>query len=186
MLDDEYVPQVSGHETENGFAFTVEVRPPSQEEICEALARRMAAEYSVGEKMRVAVSQRFSELVREMVDEVARSAIQDALLAPRQRTDEFGNPVGDPLSFQQMIAAQVAAWQEETVDRHDGKPKKADSYSRSNVITRSEYLVQQVGAHEFEKLAKEEVGKVRVQAKALVESTIKNTVAASLSAMAKA
>ncbi len=184
--DDEYTPQVTGHATEQGFAFTVEVRPPSEEDICEALARRMADDYSVGEKMRAAVVDRFCELVREMVDDAARTEIQAALQTPRQRTDEFGNPVGEPLSFQQMIAAQVAAWQGETVDPHDGKPKRSEAYNRSNVILRSEYLVRQVGAREFEKLAKEEVAKVRANAKQLVDSTIKAAVTNSLSALAKA
>lgn len=183
--DDDYVPQVTGHQTERGFAFTVEVRPPSEEDICEALARRMAAEFAVGEKLKTAIVARFQELVREMVDEAARNEIATAMLAPRQRTDEYGNPVGDPLSFQQMIAAQVAAWQDETVDRYDGKPKKTDNYNRGNVMPRSEYLVRQVGASEFEKLAKEEVAKVRAQAKQLVETTIKSAVASSLTAMAK-
>jgi len=182
--DDEYAPQVTGHQTENGFAFTVEVRPPSSEDICDALARRMAADYGSA-AIKAEVAERFSELVREMVDDVARAEIQSAMQTPRQRTDEFGNPVGEPLSFQQMIAAQVAAWQAETVDRHDGKPKKSDSYNRSHIIPRSEYLVRQVGVHEFEKLAKEEVAKVRAEAKQLVENTVKSAVAASLAAMAK-
>lgn len=183
MYDDDYTPQVTGHETEHGFAFTVEVRPPNPDDITDALARRMVSDYTMGQAMRSAVEERFSQLVREAVDDMAKAAISEAMQAPRQRTDEYGNPVGDPVSFQQMIAAQVAAWQEETVD-YQGNPKRRDAYSR-DVSTRFEHLVRQVGAAEFAKLAKEEVAKVRVSAKALLENTIKDTVAKSLSDLVK-
>jgi len=183
--DDDYAPQVSGHEIEGGYAFTVKVRPPHQEDIADALARAMMHNYSSSKALSDAVADRFYTLVRETVDEAAKQAITDAMLAPRQRTDEFGNPVGESLSFQQMIAAQVKAWQEETVATYDGKPKKKDPYSSNAVVTRAEYLVRQVGAQEFEKLAESEVALIKKQATERVSQTIKNTVAASLQALAK-
>ena len=183
--DDDYAPQVSGHEIEGGYAFTVKVRPPHQEDIADALARAMMHNYSTSKVLSDAVADRFYALVRETVDEAAKQAITDAMLVPRQRTDDFGNPVGDAVSFQQMIAAQVKAWQEETVDTYDGKPKKKDSYSNDRIVTRSEYLIRQVGASEFEKLAKAEVALIKKQATERVSATIKNTDAASLQALAK-
>ena len=182
--DDEYAPQVIGHETENGYAFSVNVRPPTQEEIADALARRMMHDYTSSTALTNAVADRFYALVRETVDAAAMEAITDAMQAPRQRTDEFGNPVGEAVSFQQMIAAQVKAWQEETVSTYDGKPKKKDAYN-SDVVTRSEYLVRMVGASEFAKMAKTEVALVKAQASKLVTDTIKKTVADSLQALAK-
>ncbi len=183
--DDDYAPQVSGHEIEGGYAFTVKVRPPEQADIADALARAMMHNYSTSKALSDAVADRFYALVREAVDEAAKQAIADAMSTPRQRTDEFGNPVGEALSFQQMIAAQVKAWQEETVATYDGKPKKKDPYSSSAVVTRAEYLVRQVGAQEFEKLAKSEVALIKKQATERVSETIKSTVAASLQALAK-
>lgn len=183
--DEEYAPQVSGHEIEGGFAFTVKVRPPREEDIADALARSMLASYGTSKDLQFAVADRFESLCRELVDEAAKAAIAEAIAAPRQRTDEFGNPVGEAISFQQMIAMQVKAWQDETVDTYDGKPKKKDAYSSDRVVTRAEYLVRAVGAAEFAKLAKEEVAKVRADAKALVMATIKNTVADALRDLAK-
>ena len=183
--DDDYVPQVTGHQTEHGFAFTVEVRPPNPDDIAEALARRMLAEYGTGDKIKVMVANRFAELVRELVDERAKEAIAEAMGIARQPTDEFGNPVGTAKTFAQMLGEQVKAWQEETVDTYDGKPKKADAYSRDRVVTRSEYLVRQVGADEFSKLAKDEVAKVRAEAKARIDATIRQSVAAAIQALAK-
>jgi hypothetical protein len=183
--DDDYEPQVSGHTTENGFAFTVEVRPPSEEAICDALARRMAADYGLSKDLNALVADRVAELIREAVDDAAKAAIQQLLDEPRQRTDSFGNPEGEPMSFRKMLTAEVVSWQDETVSRHDGKPKKADSYNRSDVVTRKEYLVRQVGAEEFEKLAKAEVAKVKQEAKARVERTIQGAVASAISSLAK-
>jgi ribosomal protein L16 Arg81 hydroxylase len=182
--DDEYTPQVTGHETETGYAFSVNVKPPTQEEIADALARRMMHDYTSSTSLTNAVADRFYALVRETVDAAAMAAISDAMLAPRQRTDEFGNPVGEAVSFQQMIAAQVKAWQDETVSTYDGKPKKKDHYS-DDVVTRAEYLVRMVGASDFAKLAKAEVALVKTQASTLVTNTIKNTVAEALKALAK-
>lgn len=183
--DDEFSPQVSGHETEDGFAFTVKVAPPSREDIADALANAMLRNYTESTALKNTVADRVAQLVREYVDNAAREVIADAMLAPRQRTDEFGNPVGEAISFQKMLADQVQSWQEETVDSYDGKPKKPDSYSPQRVITRAQYLVRQVGAAEFEKLAKAEVAKVQSEARALVSKTIKDTVAASLQALVK-
>ena len=183
--DDDYVPQVTGHQTERGFAFTVEVRPPNQDDIAEALARRMVNEYSTSTALKAAVSQRFYELIRETVDTAAKAAIDDAMNAPRQRTDEFGNAIGEAKTFAQIIGEQVKAWQDETVDTYDGKLKKPDAYgNKDRIVTRTEYLIRQVGAAEFEKLAKEEVAKIRTEAKARIDATIKASVAAAISTLA--
>lgn len=182
--DDDYTPEVTGHQTEHGFAFTVEVRPPNPDDITEALARRMLAEYSSGDKIKKMVANRFAELVRELVDERAKEAISEAMGMSRQPTDEFGNPVGAAKTFAQMLGEQVKAWQEETVDQYNGQRKAKDAYSNNNVITRSQYLIRQVGAHEFEKLAKEEVQKVRADAKRNIDATIKASVASAIQALA--
>lgn len=181
--DDDYTPTVTGHETEHGFAFTVEVLPPNPDDIAEALARRMVAEYSVGDKLRKAVSDRVSELIRELVDAEATRVITEQLILPRQPTDTFGTPVGEPKSFAQLIGEQVKAWQEETVDPHTGVVKKKDSYN--SVITRAQWLVRQAGAAEFAKEAKEAVQAVRNDAKANITFAIKNAVGDALAGILK-
>lgn len=185
MYDEEEAPLVSGHETEDGFAYTVKVRPPTREDIADALARAMLYDYKESAALRAAVGDRVALLVREAVDDAAKAAIAEAMGAARQPTDEFGQPVGEPVTLAGMIAAQVKAWQEETVDTYDGKPKKADPYSNGRVVTRKEYLLRQVGASEFEKLAKEEVAKVRTEAKAKIDATIKAAVASAIQVLAK-
>lgn len=184
MYDDEEGPLVSGHATDDGFAYTVKVRPPSREDIADALARAMIHDYKESSALRALVTDRVAALVREAVDDAAKAAIAAAMGAARQPTDEFGNPVGEPVTLAGMIATQVKAWQDETVDTYDGKPKKADPYSNGRTVTRREYLVRQVGSQEFEKLAKEEVQKVRTEAKARIDATIKGAVASAIQSLA--
>jgi hypothetical protein len=164
----------------------IRIEPPSSEEIADALARRLFSDYSNSNAIRETALAAFENMVVGAVNAEAKAAIAEAMGVARQPTDAFGNPVGVARTFSQMIGEQVRAWQEETVNAHDGKPAKPDAYNRDRVITRREYLVRQVGAAEFEKLAKEEVAKVRAIAKAKVEATIKDTVAKSLSALVSA
>ena len=173
--------QVNGNTIEASICLAI----PTADEIADAFARRMYADYSAGKDLRAAAAERFEALVSEAVDNAAKEAIAEALGAPRQPTDEFGNPVGPARTFAQMIGEQVKAWQDQTVDPYDGKPKTSRDFGGSNVIKRSEYIVRQVGAAEFEKAAKEAVVAVRADAKARIESTIKSAVASSLAALSK-
>ena len=185
--EDERVPTgIAIEEADDGSA-TVKMRfeAPTRDDIADALARKLVAQYGVGEPLRKMVSDRVAALVAEAVNGVAMQCIGVALGEPRQPTDAFGNPTGPARTFAQMIGEQVAAWQDQTVDAYQGTPKTKDSYSNSNVITRAQYLVRQVGAAEFEKAAKEAVAKVRTDAKAALETTIKTAVASGLAALAK-
>lgn len=167
--------------TGDGIELTLSIMPPTDEQIADSIARRYCADYSVSEALQAAISDRFDVLIRHAVDAAAKGAIERAMAATRQKTDEFGNPIGEPQTFAGMIGAQVKAWQEETVDS-DGRPKAKDRYS-SYVFTRAEWLVRQVGAEEFAKIAKEEVAKVKLAAKASIDSAIKNAVAAAISGL---
>src|SRR5689334_7893789 len=184
-MDDgeEFRPTMRAHDTEHGYAVELEFQPPTREDIADALARRMAQDYTESKALRAMVLDRVQELVREAVDREAGAAIGVSMNQMRQPTDRFGQPDGEPVNFVGLIAAQVQAWQDETVDPHSGQPKSGNSYGNS-VITRREWLVRQVGAAEFGKLAKEEVQKVRADAKARVETTIKSAVAEALAALA--
>jgi len=188
--DEEYVSPTSISEVverEDGtHEIRIRIEPPSREEIADALARRLFADYSNSKAIRETALAAFENMVVAAVNSEAKAAIADALGLPRQPTDEFGNPTGQSRTFAQMLGEQVKAWQEETVNAYDGKPKRKDAYNSSDIITRREYLIRQVGAAEFEKLAKAEVAKVRAEAKAKVEASIKSAVASSLTAMASA
>lgn len=180
-------PQIAVNTNDDGAVeAVVRFSPPSREEIADALARRMYADYGAGKDLRAAAAERFESLVRTAVDEAAERAIGEALGLQRQPTDEFGTPIGTPRTFSQMIGEQVKAWQDETVDPHTGNPKAKDHWGGTNgAITRAEYLVRKVGAAEFKKMAEEAVSQVRTEAKARVAATIKETVASSLSALVR-
>ena len=168
--------------TPDGIELTLTVSPPDDEQIADAIARRYCADYSVGKALQAAISDRFDVLIRHAVDAAAKGAIERAMTATRQKTDEFGNPIGEPQTFAGMIGAQVKAWQEETVDSY-GKLTRKDSYNSRDVTTRAEWLVKQVGADEFAKLAKDEVAKVKIAAKASIDSAIKNAVATAIAGL---
>jgi hypothetical protein len=180
----EPTPRVSAEVEGDAIKATFSIGMPTTEEVADAFARRMYADYSAGKDLRAAAADRFGDLISEAVDDAAKKAIADALAAPRQPTDEFGNPTGPARTFAQLIGEQVKAWQDQTVDPYNGSPKAGGGYN-SNVITRAQYLVRQVGAAEFEKQAKEAVAAVRTEAKAMVETSIKQAVASSLSALSK-
>ena len=185
--DDDYepAPRVSAEVEGDAIKATFSIGMPTTEEIADAFARRMYAEYTAGKELRAAAADRFEALISAAVDDAAKTAIADALATPRQPTDEFGNPTGPARTFAQMIGEQVKAWETQTVDPYQGTPKSASAYDSKNVITRAQYLVRQVGAAEFEKQAKEAVAAVRTEAKAMVETSIKQAVASSLSALSK-
>lgn len=161
----------------DGVEVSFHVCPPDEDRIADAIARRYFSDYGASKTLVAAVEARFDELVKAAVDDAAKAAIADAIAAPRVKTDEFGNPTGAPVTFLEMISDQVKAWQDVTVDSYDGKPKAADAYNRDRVITRAQWLVRQVGAEEFAKVAKEEVAKIKTQAAARVKASISSAVA---------
>jgi len=184
--DEESMPVgISVHDTEaGGTEVRLKIEPPTTDEIADALARRLFADYSASKSIREMAAARFDALICDAVEDAAKEAIADAMGAPRQPTDEFGNPVGAPRTFAQMIGEQVKAWQDQTVDPHTGQPKAKSGYSSDNVITRAQWHVRQVGAHEFEKAAKEAVMQVRADAKAKIDQTIKASVASAIASLA--
>lgn len=185
--DDDYTPTVTGHETEHGFAFTVEVRPPNPDDITEALVRRMIADYTVGDKLRQQVSDRFRELIRDETVATIKAIVEEQMLLPRIPTDKFGTPIAgaEPVTFVQFIGEIVAGWQLEKVDPHTGKTASKSDYGWDSKPTRAKWLLAQIAGPFLEKEAKAVVDQMQKEAKATVAERVKAAVAAAIVSLSK-
>jgi hypothetical protein len=111
---------------------TFDVPIPTVEQVAGEIARQVmqSESYQSRNGLRDMAAELLRDLISRIVDDKATSIIEELLTKPLQPTDGFGNPVGEPVSLQAVLAQHIAQWASTPVDRH-GKPTKNDNYNQT-------------------------------------------------------
>ena len=133
----------------------------------------------VEEQMRI----RADRLVRERIDgiinaafdkavgDVAEKAVTDFLNKPRQKTNTWGEPMPGPsTTMADLIPAKVESWLTEKVRKNDGA--RLDGFSRSDGITRFEFILNKHVQDELAAETKAAASKVTEEAKKVVSASV--------------
>lgn len=137
----------------------VEVTP---EAVIEMAATKIVNEFAnfdaLYKKVEIALEARIDKLFAERINDLVEDALNKQLDGAMRRTiqpvDIFGDPVGEPTTIQDTLAAKAKEFWTAKVD-DDGKVPKRDGYYHKNRRqTRAEYMLGKVVADEFAALVK--------------------------------
>lgn len=98
---------------------------------------------------------------------------------PIQKTDTYGNPVGEPTSFDAMIGEAVDRALTSHVDLY-GKPKPYGSSKGMHDLTLFEYALRRVALEGLDKEVRAAARKVNQDAKAAVAKEVAKAIAATI------
>lgn len=134
-----------------------EAREQVIERAASKLARRVH-ERDMG-PLHDAVERIVSDAVNKVADETLRPWAEGEIEAVvMQRTNEWGEKIGDPLSFRQYLVQRAEAYMSEKVDR-DGKGSAEQRYSDFRPVqARASYIVDKYLHGEIEKAMTEAIG----------------------------
>lgn len=138
----------------------------------QVLGRPGYSENALQKQVREAVA----VLVRERIDAAIAAEVEALVSKPIQKFDTFGNPVGAPVSVEEIVRLGAQQFLTEPVDR-DGKPVR-DSYTTKD--SRIGWMVKKIvvqglakDIEEHAKAARAEVTKRAQQAAAAVIAGVK-------------
>lgn len=121
----------------------------------------------------------FHKVAVEAINEAVAGKVAervDALMAkPIQQTDAYGNPKGEPTTFDQMIGDAVSGAMETTVDLY-GKPKPGKPNSMHD-LTLFQYALQRIALKGLEGEVRKAAQQVRDDAKKAVATEVAKAIA---------
>lgn len=143
---------------------------------------RRIADHFISDHGGMKLRERVQGLISETVTAVVQARVEAFLTKPIPPLTRYGEPIVGAVerSLADMIADAADAAMVETVDPHDGKAKKKDSYN--NAIPRLEWLVKKVAVSEIAKAVETSVKAVNAEAKAAVQKQVAAAIAAHLAA----
>lgn len=115
------------------------------------------------------------EAINAAVADKIADKINDLMSRPIQKTDGYGNPIGEPATFDSMIGDAVQRAMETTVDLY-GKPKPGKPNSMFD-LTLFEYSLQRVALVGIKEAVVAEAQKVNAEAKVAVAKEIAKAIA---------
>lgn len=148
---------------------SVAIPPMDAEDIVERVVEKLADHMSgeVGRLMEAAVQRVFDERVQKAADK----AVSDFLTKRIPQTSRWGETTGEAISVTEYVLKKFEEHMKQKVGM-DGRP--AD-YDRG--IPRHDWLIQQFGLKEIEKVAAAEIGKVRKAAEVQISAAVGNFIA---------
>ena len=118
------------------------------------------------------------DAINSAVADKISSAICEMMARPIQKTDSYGNPVGEPATFDGMIGEAVEKAMETTVDLY-GKPKPGKSNGMHD-LTLFQYSLQRVALKGLTEAVTTEAKKVNTEAKEAVSKELAKAIAKTL------
>lgn len=146
---DSHLARFHGVDPETGHELS---EPQTLEDIVLERAARIVAERTVNDAERYkTISGLAREKVTELIGDRVAHAVETAIKATRQPTDQWGKPTGDPVTFEEYIAAEV--------DRILKRLPQRDSFSSRNSAggTLIEVAIENTVKEEVAKHVKEAV-----------------------------
>lgn len=161
---------------------TFNIPIPREEQIAGEIARQLISGYSYDDKSKLL--KRAQEIVEEtlsqIISERARPMIEELLSKPLQRTDGFGNAVGEPTSLEQTLAGYIAAWGSEVINS-EGKPAKPNGYNSGQIGTRISWELGRLVDSEMSRQVRAETDKIVKQLKDSATQKIASQIAEQVS-----
>lgn len=141
---------------------TFDVPMPTVEQVCGEIARQImgSQHYQDQNAIRKRAREILDETCAQIIGEKAVPIIEELLAKPLQRTDGFGQPIGEPTSLHAVLAGHVTDWASATVDS-DGRPAKKDSYNRAH--PRINWELGRIVNGDLSKLVRAETDKIIAQ-----------------------
>jgi hypothetical protein len=129
---------------------------PTMEQVAGEIARQLIAAESYNNKttIRNKIYTTIEQLISDNISSRATAIINELLDKPLQPTDGFGNPKGEPMSLQEVLAKHIEQWATTTVNR-DGLPTKKDGYT--HVVTRIDLMLGSIVNAEMKKQMDSEI-----------------------------
>lgn len=159
---------------------------PSVEQVTGEIARQILAAQDYNSKKAIdnAVHIAVTELIAKKVDAAAGAMIDAVMSKPIQPTDNFGNPVGDPVTLEGIMAKKVSEWATQLTDS-EGKvfTGSPDYYSKNKYHPRINWMLGQCVNGEMKKLVTEEVKKITATLKASATQNIAKQIADQVAAL---
>jgi predicted Holliday junction resolvase-like endonuclease len=155
-----------------GSGITIEVKDYALEHVREAAAARIAEQLKsiVKEIVEQRLDALLDEGMRTMIQGKAQEAIEAYLTKPRQKTNEWGEPVPGPMeALADRIPRIVESYMGQTVNR-SGQPE-GNSYNSKNP-TRLAWMVQTLVIEELKKETEKAAKDVTEKARAVVASHV--------------
>lgn len=103
------------------------------------------------------INEAAAALVEQKINDTISTAIDDLIAKPIQKYDTFGNPVGLPISVEEIVRVGADKFLTEIVDSEG----RSTTSSFGMKYTRLEWLVHRAVVNDLAKEMKEEVYKVR-------------------------
>jgi hypothetical protein len=110
----------------------------------------------------------FNAAMQDFIKDKAQKVVVDILTKPRHKTNSYGEPVGESFTLTEFIEKSFQDYMKEGVD-YQGRTERG-SYSTKH--TRAEWIIKEIAMKDLEKVAENEVKKVRQQAKLQVAAAI--------------
>ena len=116
------------------------------------------------------------EVINSAVRDRLMSKIEERMTAPIQKTDSYGNPMGEATTFDQLIGQAVENALTAQVDA-SGSLVHGSRLAKRTLL---EHAISQVAAKELRHAVTEEVKKVNAEAKAAVAKKVAEAIAAAI------
>lgn len=148
---------------------SIELPPIHAEDVVERVVEKLADHFrrDVEKRLDAMVQAVFDERVRDAADKAVGEFLQKRI----PKTNTWGEKVGEGQTITEYIVANFEKYMQQRV-QSDGRP--AD-YDRGK--PRHEWLIEQFGLKEIEKVAANEIAKVRKAAEAQISAAVGNFIA---------
>lgn len=151
-------------ETPQGLNITVTIDPHQIRGIEHAVIQAIARQFE--KRLEQAVNNLVAAKTEEAVHDLALSKVDEYLARPRQKTNSYGEPVGDPITPLEILMKQFAEYMQQTVDS-DGR---VSSYR--NTMKREDHLIAKLGIAPLQTAVQEEIQKISAKAKGEIQKTV--------------
>lgn len=158
----------------------IDIPLPDAQMVAESMAQAALRSGSYDTRPEGALRRMAEERLRSLIDEAvttkAAGVIEEIMARPLQRTDSYGQPVGEPVSLAAVIADRVENWATERVDQ-DGKLEGKNNRFGAVFSTRLEHMVRDLASGDLKRAVDKEVTAIRDQLKAGASAAIAKQIA---------
>lgn len=161
----------------------VSVPTPTLEQVAGEMARQVLREQPYDRpSLRQLAQERLEQAIDAAVTDQVKARIEELLANPLQRTDAFGQPVGEPVSLAAILNERVTSWATDLVNAQ-GLAADKNGYGYREAVPRIEWLLKQVASSELQSAVSKEVERIKAELKAAATQGIAKQIAEKVAGM---